>query len=81
VNLLLLRLFAVEAEQHHLFVDRRLKVDRSPPEFLNALERFDAELDFQINARVLMSQIQLAAIGVVAVHHINVWLHGWQKRR
>ena len=44
------------------------------PHLLDAFQRGDGELDLQIRAAVAVAQIQLAAVSVVAVHHVDVGL-------
>lgn len=70
VNGLLLRLIAGEAEEDHVIVDARLEMDRTLPDLVNILERFDGRLDFDIQPVVLVRQIQFAAVGVIAIDDI-----------
>ena len=57
VDFLLLRLFAVVTEEHHVVVDSRLEVDGAGPDVLDAFEGFDGVFDFDVQAIVLVSQV------------------------
>ena len=74
MDFLLLGLFAVEAEEHHVVVDAGLQVDGALPDFLDAFEGFDGVFDFDVEAVVLLSQIQLAGVFVVGVDDVDVGL-------
>src|SRR5690349_18935353 len=67
MNCLLLRLAAVEAEEDHVVVDPCLKMHGSAPDAVDVLERFDGELDLDIQPVVFVGEVQFAAVAVVAV--------------
>ena len=71
VNGLLLGLVACKAEEDHVIIDARLQVDRPLPDPVNIFERFDGRLDLDIQTIVFVSQVKLAAIGVITINDID----------
>ena len=72
--MLLRGLFPVVGEQDGLVVDMGIQMDGALPDLLEMLERLDGVLHLDIRARVTVGQIQLPAVPVIAVHHIDVRL-------
>ena len=62
MNRLLLRLIAGEAEQDHVVIDLRLQMHRPLPDFVDVFQRLDGEFDFDVQAVVLVGEVQLAAV-------------------
>src|SRR5688500_3458866 len=71
VDGLLFRLVAAEGEEDHVVVDPGLQVHRALPDPVEVLQRLDGELDLDVEPVVLVGQVQLAAVAVVAVHHVD----------
>ena len=71
MNRLLLRLVPVVREQDHLVVDLRLQMHGAAPDLVDVLQRVDGVLDLDVQAVVLVGQVQLAAVGVVAVGDLD----------
>ena len=62
VDRLLLGLVAGVGEEDHVVVDPRLQVHRPLPDLVDVLQRLDGVLDLDVQAVVLVGQVQLAAV-------------------